>query len=316
MWRFVVPGLLAPGPALDESPPLPVLDRLLARGDHVAGPEALTDALFQAFAVPPAQRRAAPFCWLGITGECPEGWVVNAHPVRFLPDRDQLLLFPVEGRLLSESHAVPFLQAFNEHFQKEGLRLLAPRPDHWFLFLEGPVEARFTELAQAQGRPLHHCMPRGRGARRWIRLINEVQMLFHSLAWQRGEETVVNGLWFDGAGSLPARTGVAPEVERNEDECLLHGLRRHAAETDASQRLVLIRTLEQARVQGDAVQWQQGLRELERLLADAQAGGGSLSLETCDGRRWLWRPAMRWRVWRRARPLRHWCETDHPGTVA
>ncbi len=297
MQHFIVPALFDPWPDASPSLSLPALERLVARGDQTEGPADREAALFDLFGIPADQRAAAPICWLGLTGEAPPGWVLRVHPVHYRADRDRLLLFPLEEGDITAALAESCRQRFNEHFAGEGLELKIPAPGHWFLFTPRPVEAVFVPLREARGKNLYDSMPSGEQARFWRGLLNETQMLFHSL------EAPVNGLWFEGGGRLPEPRGHRPADLEADGDCLARGLERLATTRTQGVRLALFRQLERARDRGDDDARLRALARLEKRIAAAMEAGEELVLEPCDGRRWRWRPAMRRRFWRRRRPL-------------
>ena len=233
-------------------PPTPVLSRLLGRADRLAvsdrpraiGPSPMADpppaedrlagadrlpvvgttdpcrTLFDLFGyVPPPERDcpSAPYCRLADrqtedpgTGKEPD--VLHADPVHLRPDRDRLVLFAGPDLAPDRAEADALVNLFNQHLGEEGLRLEAPTPARWYLLTERPPELVTQPLAAVLGRPIAGQLPRGTEARRWARLLNEVQMLFHhSEVNQRREAAgipTLNGLWLWGGGwSLPPPSG-------------------------------------------------------------------------------------------------------------
>ena len=307
--HLLVPSLLKTWPEpVPEPPRLPHLERLLARADRLPAPAGYADTLFELFRIPMEQRAVAPFRWFGLGLEPVEGWVMRADPVHFRADRDQLLLFPLPEHDLTQEETAAFIEAFNHHFTDEGLELRAPDPRHWFLLLEKPPEADFTDLEKAQGRSLDQSMPRGAGAAFWKRLMNETQMLFFSLGVneerQRRGALAVNGLWFSAPGQVVPETGTAPLFSGDSRECLLHGLLRAAVEVDERNRLTLVPGVEEAWRRQDADAWQETLNTLESLLAELCREEATLILHPCGGQAWRWERSHRLRLWRRAKPYR------------
>ncbi len=313
MHHFLVPGLFPP-PASGWLPQqsVPALELVLARGDREAGSNSAAEALFTLFEVAPDEQKEAPYCWLGLTGEPPGNQVIAAHPVHYRADRDRLLLFPVDTRKLSSADLQPWIRAFNDHFADEGLVLEVPDPSHWFLFCEQEVKASFTPLRLALEKGLEESMPEGEEASRWRATLNETQMLFYQLAGQYPLPEPVNGLWLEGGGLLPAPLGRSPRVEKGETNCLVRGLQRNAREKNPETVLWYWDELEMAMMRADAAGWNAALQALDLTLGELLSQGAELLLDSCDGRKWRWRPGMRRRFWRR----RSWSwRRDGRGTV-
>lgn len=97
-------------------------------------------------------------------------------------------------------------EALTGLFAAGGIEYQPAGPGHGYLRLEDPPACRFTPPWRLAGARLDQVLPEGPGAKMWHRLLNETQMLFHdlpaphSLAPSRRPA----GLWFWGAGSLPA----------------------------------------------------------------------------------------------------------------
>ena len=228
----------------EEVPPTPVLSRLLGRADRLAvsdrplanGPSPKTDrppavdgpagadrllgaatadpcrTLFHLFGYAPAPERdcpSAPYCRLADhqtddPGMVPDTFVLHADPVHLRPDRDRLVLFAGSDFAPDRAEADALVALFNQHLGGEGLHLEAPTPARWYLLSEQPPELVTQPLAAVLGRPIAGQLPQGPEARRWARLLNEVQMLFHhSEVNQRREAAgipTLNGLWLWGGG--------------------------------------------------------------------------------------------------------------------
>ena len=236
----------------EEVPPTPALSRLLGRADRLAGPsrplaidpspkadspraddrtpgaDRLPGAgtvdpcrtLFHLFGYTPAPDQdcpSAPYCRLADrqmvdsdTG--PEPYVLHADPVHLRPERDRLVLFAGPDFAPDRAEADALVALFNQHLGEEGLRLEAPTPKRWYLLSEQAPELVTQPLAAVRGRPIAGQLPRGPEARRWARLLNEVQMLFHHSEVNQCREAAgiptLNGLWLWGGGQLlPPPTG-------------------------------------------------------------------------------------------------------------
>lgn len=261
-------------------PPTPVLSRLLGRADRLAGPDRpLADGpspktdpppafdgpagadrllgaatadpcrtLFHLFGYAPAPEGdcpSAPHCRLADRqtddpGMVPDTYVLHADPVHLRPDRDRLVLFAGPDFAPDRAEADALVALFNQHLGEEGLRLEAPTPGRWYLLSEQVPELVTQPLAAVLGRPIAGQLPQGPEARRWARLLNEVQMLFHhSEVNQRREAAgipTLNGLWLWGGGQLlPPPTGEVGYARVFSADPLARGLARARGIPTASQ---------------------------------------------------------------------------------
>ncbi len=299
MRHLVVPALLAPWRGSGALPRLPALELLLARADREAVPAGET-ALFDLFGVPADYRHAAPWSRFGLTGELTEACVIQAEPVHFYPDRDRLLFFSVAAVSLSAARRKALAELFNRHFAADGLRLEVTAGDSWFLLSDRCPEVTFTALLEAEGRDLNGCLPRGGEAGYWRGLLNEAQMLF----FQQDETDgglAVNGLWFSSAGRLPRLPELAPvRCDPPPESALARGLCAAATDAEAGRSVGFYEAIERARRLGDDQEMNIALEKLDQMLAPLLRQ--PLTLHDLAGHRWVWRPAMRRRFWRRFHP--------------
>jgi hypothetical protein len=306
--HLVVPGLLGPMPRLDAAQArqrFPTLERWLARADRSSVPADEEALLFQLFglAVPgEADLPSAPLCYLADTGQPPVGVVYHATPVYLRPDQDRLLLFDAPAADLSSAEADAFVQAFNQHFAADGWRLSAPVPGRWYLQVGDRPALRTHPLGEVIGRNVDLFLPEGPDARQWRQRLNEVQMLFHGLAVNAAREAdgrvPVNSLWLHGGGVLPAAVArllqVAPPASP-----LLEGLCRLGG-SPVAERLCWLGQARRAVWDADPQAWLAAADQVEQLLHQAS---GETVLYPGDGHAYRYRPAHRWRLWRRPRPL-------------
>ena len=308
MFHLIAPSVFRPWPGGDlELPRLPALELLLARAQRIEDAGSYAETLFDLFRIPAEARATAPFCWLGVSGMPAPGWVMHADPVHFRADRDRLLLFTLPEADLSSAESGQFVEAFSRHFAEDGVRLHALSAQQWFLTTEQAPQVEFTSLEEASGRALEESMPRGRDAGQWRRMMNEAQMLFFSLPVNQQREgrgaLPVNGLWFSGLGRDRTPAGVAPEVVAGQAECLLQGLLKGAAERDPDHRVLLFPQAKKAVAQQDPAAFLLALRELDGLIGSLLEEEREFRLHGCDGRALHWRKGMKWRLWRRRKPL-------------
>jgi hypothetical protein len=189
--------------------------RLLGRGDKGSTPgRDPVSALLDCFGIEtPAGRDppSAPYCRLGDAPQAvsDSGFVLHADPVHLRPDRDRLLLFDAAHLGLTSSESSALVDLFNHHFAEDGLRLETASAERWYLRLEDAPAIRTTPLHAAVGRGIGGLLPAGRDAGAWVRMLNEIQMLFHHAETNRVRERegrpTVSGIWPWGGGTLPAR---------------------------------------------------------------------------------------------------------------
>ena len=360
---LLIPGLFGPVPVPpEEVPPTPALSRLLGRADRLVGPSrplAIDPSpkadsppaddrtpgagtvdpcrtLFHLFGYAPAPELdcpSAPYCWLADRqtydpGMVPDTYVLHADPVHLRPDRDRLVLFAGPDFAPDRAEADALVALFNQHLGEEGLRLEAPTPGRWYLLSEQAPKLVTQPLAAVLGRPIAGQLPRGLEARRWARVLNEVQMLFHhSEVNQRREAAgmpTLNGLWLWGGGQLlPPPPGEGGYARVFSDDPLARGLARArgiptaSPSTDlgavlAEDILIHWSGLWEAVLAADSPAWLASLTALEQWLSGgtgSTARGGAtgrvspilslnLDLYPANGERFHYRAHHRYRFWR------------------
>lgn len=180
-------------------------------------------------------------------------------------------------------------------FGDAGFELSAPVPQRWYLrpFRSGGRGdwPALPEPAQALGGDLFALWPEDDAGRHWRALLGQAQIALaaHPANARRRERRLpeINGLWFFGGGALPPAPRRAPARLDSAEPALL-GLAGLAAGVPGQGP-----ELHDLRRGGEADQ------RLAGLLAAVEAG----EVATLDWRapaaRWRWRPAHRWRFWRR-----------------
>jgi len=241
-----VPGLFGPLPGdalalVDQGAPGQVFSRLLNRAASRAQTPGDPDSLrLQLFGLDPAawdSPPVGPLCALGDglfdtdgaatahadqVGQATRAvgtgdWLYRADPVHLLADRDSLLVMPPGRLALDPALVAAFVDEFNALFREDGLQLVAPHPDRWYLRAAAAPAISTVPLPRVLGQPMGEYLPRGPDARRWISHLNAAQMLLHASALNRQREAsgqpLINGLWPWGGGVLPSAPSGAPTAE-------------------------------------------------------------------------------------------------------
>lgn len=159
-------------------------------------------------------------CSAVLGGHDDAAWRVD--PVHLHVGRDHLVLTDPAGLSLEATEALALAEAIAPLFADDGLALHASPAGPWILretYASRPLRLRTRPLAGAIGRNIDAWMPSGDDARRWRRLVNEVQMTWftHPVNAARAGRGLpaVNSLWIEGRvpGAermpAPARTAAA-----------------------------------------------------------------------------------------------------------
>ena len=311
---LVVPGLLNHLPRLEELgelPRFPNLELLLSRGRRFASPQGYPETLFHLYDVevpPGVDVPTAAVCFLAEANaeEQSRGFLMHADPVHLRPDQDRLLAFDFYHQPLTDNEASQFADAFNRHFAADGLHLLTPHANRWYLVAEGVPRIHTRPLSEVIGRNIDLFLPDGEDATTWRGWLNELQMLFFALPVNQTRESVgqlpVSGLWFSGGGVVPSGDWLGyTQIEGG--SVLEEGLQRGSVRK-RHRRLVVEHAPGRAVIDADPATWVEALTGLETLLATSLAG--ECYLFPCDGRAWHWRPTMRHHLWKRIKRLTCW----------
>ena len=336
---LLVPGLLGPVPIPPQDiPAVPVLERLLSCGTPLPGGRiGLSESLFTAFGLDlgensgEAPRRvppSAPLCYLA---DAPhgdqDGYLLHADPVHLRLDRDQMLLYDARRLDLTRPEADTLVAVFNAHFAAEGLTLEAPVPGRWYLRLRGAPKLCTQPLDAVVGRSVAPYLPTGADARRWVRILNDAQMLFAQAEPNRRREAdgrlPVSGIWPWGGGELSDLEPRSVHASVFADHPLAVGLSRRSGVTHhpltwvegglatavaAGPVLVVWDRLWPGVLDADWELWTAELVHLEVRLAQVQGLLASRrlhhwALDGCDGKPRRITRLDAWRLWRRVRPL-------------
>ena len=191
---------------------VPALETFLARARcHRAVSGGSTAALFQLFGFDAWTEGG--YAVAALTGlydgiDTPnDGLWLRADPVHLAADRDRVVMAGYYDLSVRPTESDRLAQAFNNLFGEDGLRLHTPTPQRWYLRVPQAPDFNASAVEKVVGQDIDPHLPRGEGALRWHRLLNEVQMLFHASDVnqnrQQQGELPVNSLWLWGGGRLP-----------------------------------------------------------------------------------------------------------------
>jgi len=126
-------------------------------------------------------------------------------PVNLHIGRDHLVLTDPARLALGADDARALAASIAGLFQDEGMTLLAAHPERWYLQETEPsrgLRLQTRSMLAALGRSIDGWQPTGDDARRWRRIVNEVQMSWyrHPVNERRESEGLmpVNSLWIEG----------------------------------------------------------------------------------------------------------------------
>jgi hypothetical protein len=262
------------------------------------------------------------------------------RPVHLHAGLDHLVLEPPAHLGLSDEHAKALFIAAADWLAPEpiGLRFLSPCL--WEVTEPHPERTGFGQLrgassARASGRNIDLWLPRGPSARAWRRLMNEVQMLWHTHPINAEREAAglkpVNALWLEGV--VPDGLPPAFDLVASADPVLVglayaSGTQRLPSVIDAAlpsfardQNVLLDAPFwREAVASGSDQAWEDGWRRFEEwfLYTSAQYGakgwqGAVLVLTGEFSAHTLALPRLpAWRIWRRTAPASWFVESAPP----
>lgn len=201
------------------------LARLLGRVTRFeAGPAAALAAALGLKQVP----AAGPLTRLAQTQSPPDSAWLRFDPVSMLPDLTEVWLEKPVPLDFGDPALAPLVAELRQMLAAQGLEWL-PEPGRGcgVVALQELPDVRFSPLIDIPGRRLAEVLPEGPEARRWRRLINESQMVFHQFRSQASGDQRGMGLWFWGAGRVPeSPPPPALRILDSSDDVLLEGLAR------------------------------------------------------------------------------------------
>jgi hypothetical protein len=162
--------------------------------------------LADAFAVAGDPPAVAPFALRASSpagsGSAAEVWFCD--PVHLSLEPERTVLSPIEAPALSEEEAAELFDEAADAARALGAELRRAGA-HWYLLTDPPWSLDTTALQAALGASVEHRLPQGQHAARWRRLLNEVQMRWHTSRTNRARDAqgqqAANGLWLHGGGS-------------------------------------------------------------------------------------------------------------------
>lgn len=235
-------------------------------------------------------------------------------PVHLHVGRDHLVLTDPRSLALQPDESAALAEALGPLFADEGLVLDAVSPQRWYL--HEPDAGRALRLATrplsgATGRNVDAWMPTGPDARRWRRIVNEVQMTWHAhpVNAQRDARRLpaANSLWIEGRVPPTSDAGARAAALVAAHAPAGGPLRLAAPDGSA---LVLDTRLHEAALAGDPRGWAEAWTALDAETFEAIArarepwtAGARVVLAGDAGWRELQVPPRAgWRFWRRADP--------------
>jgi hypothetical protein len=321
------------GGELCQDTRLPVLETLFARGNAVQQPALERDAwLCRAFGVAKQHDWPVAALTLAADGIDPQHYYwLRADPVELRLERSRLVMAGGVSDLDADESR-DLVAALNQHFARDGITLLAPFPQRWYLRADRAPRIVTTPLALAANHDIDRHLPQGDAALDWHRVINEAQMVLHAHAVNATREArgaaTVNSVWLWGGGAAPAVGRPSYQTVWGDDVltrslAAAAGIARHplpdsgetwlaAATVAGDNHLLVFDQLSDALRAGGVAAWRERLAMLERdwmapLLPALRARKiSAITLATANSDNLLevtLTPAQLWRLWRRARPL-------------
>lgn len=260
-----------------------------------------------------------------------EHYWLRVDPVHLRLLRDSLTMADCKPFDLTSEEAHSLLDTLNRHFAVDGLQLLAPAANRWYLQLPQPAALITHPLAEVVGRDVDECLPQGSDAMLWHGWINEAQMLLHDHPVNQEREhrgqLPVNSIWPWGGGVLAGPASISYQGVWSGDGLAraLAGLAGGEAQavpvsTEAwldktpvvGKHLIMLDALNNPELRQDAGSWQQTMQQLDRLwfaplLQALKAGRISRIHLHLAGfravRSFTVERTNLWKFWRRPKPL-------------
>ena len=270
-------------------------------------------------------------------------WRVD--PVHLRVGLDHVALVDTPASELPADDARALADAVQPLLVEHGMTLLVGPNGRWYLRGGAALQLRTSTPLAALGRSIEAYLPAGPDARRWRRLVTEVEMVWHghpvNEARERTGKPTVNSLWLTGPVPQPSEKSTHGSGSMSRDAALigtdasLRGMAslRGIAASDgpgrqaggptaspAGSTLQLVPDLLAARLSGDADGWLAAWEVLAAgVLSDALQRLDSTQIDTLEvvatgetrtsmrrlARGDRWRP---WRAWRKSSLGAQWVD--------
>lgn len=320
---LVVPHLLLPRNARDAFalPRLPFLERLFARGDRLpVSPAGYAQSMAARFGLVTGKLPLAALSLAGDDRAQPGHWL-RADPVHLGVERDALVLRDAASFAPGLAEARALAGALNAHFKRDGLELLVPRADRWYLRVPEGELPTTTPLDEVVGRNVFGRLPQSSGRINWRSLVTEAQMVLNgheaNVRREQSKQLAINSLWLWGEGAMPGALGTAHNAVFA-DEPVARGLAALAGlaaaspvgigsilQSGAANSLAVVDTLSGPWHRGDPVEWRATAEKLDTTLFrpawEALGSFESLAIHLPSPGRTVGALAVgsaRWRFWR------------------
>ena len=138
------------------------------------------------------------------TSEAP-GWLLQ--PVTFRLTTDRMMLDPTPQRAVDGPMAERMVQAIAPLLADEGLDIEMQTPARWLLHPRTGTagwQLSCTPIEAVGESHIDVLMPQGPDAKRFLRLLNEVQMSWNLLTLNEPQDLPVNAIWPSGPAHSPA----------------------------------------------------------------------------------------------------------------
>lgn len=144
--------------------------------------------------------------------EATHAYWLRADPVNLVLQRDCFSLGEPVPLAVEAAHAELIIASLNEHFSQDAggddLEFMIGKSGAWYLRAQQKQNMSTTLPSVAMHKNVHHFLPQGEAAAKWVTRLNEVQMLLHehpaNQARESKRELPINSIWLSGGGSLPA----------------------------------------------------------------------------------------------------------------
>ncbi len=332
--QLVIPALFQTNPLLDNmgEARLLTLDSLLARGRMISAlPAQPTNWLCQKLGILRQQDLPIAPIFLAVDGidPGPHNWL-RADPVHVRIARDQLILSEIPD--LSHDEAAQLCTALVAHFG-DALSPIITRSGAWIVQAHSHTRISTTALPDAIGKHIDPLLPQGADAMHWRKLLNEIQMLLFVHPVNQAREAAglptANSLWLWGGGTLPVMPNAATQAAIMTSQPLAQILAQFAGAVvtpmqtawtaNQAADIILLDQPHTELLRGDYTAWLDAIHTLEQhWLHPLYRSRQRFELfDPIAGKTLAWKPADRWKFWRRPQKTRRQTFTlDAPSTTS